>query len=114
MNYGSSAPEGTPHKVGPLLTASLQITSLCILIGRNSVIARQEHPPHLQGEVVEAHGPQGEGPGQETHVREQDSDGVLEGGEFLQDRRRLDELPVRLRLLDLEETAEDRFRDDRT
>ena len=56
---------------------------------------------HLQGQVVEAHGPQGEGPGQQAHVREQNPDGVLELGQLLQDRRRLDQLPVRLRLLDL-------------
>lgn len=64
--------------------------------------------------MVEAHGPQGEGPGQETHVCEQDADGVLEGGEFLEDRGRLDELPVRLRLLDLQETAEERLHGEQT
>lgn len=63
---------------------------------------------HSQGEVVEAHRPQGEGSGQETHVREQNSDGLLEGGQLLEDRGRLDQLPVRLRLLDL------RGRTDRT
>lgn len=57
---------------------------------------------YSQGEVVEAHRPQGEGPRQEAHVCEQNPDGVLKGGQFLQDRRRLDQLPVRLRLLDLD------------
>lgn len=61
---------------------------------------------HSQGEVVEAHGPQSEGPGQETHVCEQNPDGVLEGGQLLEDRGRLDQLPVRLRLLDLEKTGQ--------
>lgn len=56
---------------------------------------------YLQGEVVEAHGPQGESSGQQTHVREHDPDGVLEAGQFLEDGGRLDQLPVRLRLLDL-------------
>ena len=53
--------------------------------------------------MVEAHGPQGEGSGQEAHVCEQDADGVLEAGQFLEDGRRLDQLPVGLRLLDLDE-----------
>ena len=57
---------------------------------------------HLQGEVVEAHSSQGESSGQQTHVREQDPDRILEAGQFLEDRRRLDQLPVRLRLLDLD------------
>lgn len=51
--------------------------------------------------MVEAHSPQGEGSGQETHMCEQNSDRVLEAGEFLEDRRSLNQLPVRLRLLDL-------------
>lgn len=57
---------------------------------------------YSQGEVVEAHRPQGEGPRQEAHVCEQHADGVLEGGQFLEDRGRLNQLPVRLRLLDLD------------
>lgn len=52
--------------------------------------------------MVESHGPQGEGPRQQTHVCEQNSDGVLELGQFLEDGRRLDQLPVGLRLLDLQ------------
>lgn len=56
--------------------------------------------------MVEAHGPQGEGPGQETHMCEQNSDGVLEGRQFLEDRGRLDQLPVRLRLLDLDKITQ--------
>lgn len=59
--------------------------------------------------MVEAHGPQGEGPGQKTHVCEQNPDGVLEGGEFLEDRGRLDQLPVCLRLLDLDKTGQQRW-----
>ncbi len=51
--------------------------------------------------MVEAHSPQGEGSGQETHMCEQNSDRILEAGQFLEDRRRLNQLPVRLRLLDL-------------
>lgn len=58
-----------------------------------------------QGEVVEAHRPQREGPGQEAHVGEEHADGLLEGGELLQDRRGLDQLPVRLGLLDLQPHA---------
>lgn len=78
---------------------------LCILIGRGVAIDEQTNKhsvAYSQGEVVEAHRPQGEGPRQEAHVREQNPDGVLEGGQFLEDRRRLDQLPVRLRLLDLD------------
>lgn len=52
--------------------------------------------------MVESHGPQGEGPGQQTHVCEQNPDGVLELGQFLEDGGGLDQLPVGLRLLDLQ------------
>lgn len=51
--------------------------------------------------MVESHGPEGEGPGQQTYVCKQNPDGVLELGQFLKDGRRLDQLPVGLRLLDL-------------
>lgn len=40
---------------------------------------------------------------------EQNPDGVLEGGQFLEDRRRLDQLPVRLRLLDLDNKDRSKF-----
>lgn len=93
-----SAPLPLQIKSGPTLWASL-----CILIGCNWVIGAR---PDSQREVVEAHGPQGEGSGQQTHVREQDSDGVLEAGQLLEDGGRLDQLPVRLRLLDLQEGNE--------
>lgn len=53
--------------------------------------------------MVEAHGPQGEGSGQKAHMCEQNTDRVLEDGQFLEDWRRLDQLPVCLRLLDLVE-----------
>lgn len=51
--------------------------------------------------MVEADGPQGEGAGQQAHVSEEHADGLLEGGQLLQNRRRLDQLPVGLRLLHL-------------
>lgn len=57
---------------------------------------------YSQCEVVEAHSPQSERSGQKTDVCEEDADGLLKVGEFLEDGRRLDELTVRLRLLDLE------------
>lgn len=53
--------------------------------------------------MVESHRPQGEGPGQQAHVREQDPDGVFKLGELLEDGRGLDQLPVGLRLLDLQQ-----------
>lgn len=52
--------------------------------------------------MVESHSPQGEGPGQQTHMCEQNPDGGLELGQLLKDRRRFDQLPVGLRLLDLQ------------
>lgn len=52
--------------------------------------------------MVESHRPQGEGPRQQAHVREQNPDGVLELGQLLEDGGRLDQLPVALRLLDLQ------------
>lgn len=57
--------------------------------------------------MVESHRPQGEGPGQQAHVCEQNPDGVLELGQLLKDGRRLDQLPVGLRLLDLQPEAEE-------
>lgn len=51
--------------------------------------------------MIEAHSPQGEGSGQQTHMCEQNANRVLEAGQFLQDWRRLNQLPVGLRLLDL-------------
>lgn len=58
----------------------------------------------LQGEVVESDSPQGEGPGQKTHMCEQNADGILKCGQFLEDRRGFNQLPVSLRLLDLEKS----------
>lgn len=51
--------------------------------------------------MVEAHGPQSESPGQETDVGEQDADGILEAGQFLENRGRLDQMTVALGLLHL-------------
>lgn len=67
--------------------------------------SRQRGPSpavNSQGQVVESHRPQGEGAGQQAHVREENPDGVLELGQLLKDGRRLDQLPVGLRLLDLQ------------
>ena len=66
------------------------------------------HTPHAwifqeysQGQVVEAYGPQGEGSGQQAHVCEKHSDGLLKVCQLLKHRRRLDQLSVGLGLLDL-------------
>lgn len=61
--------------------------------------------------MVEAHSPQGEGSGQETHMCEQNSNRVLEAGQFLEDWRRLNQLPVSLGLLDLEKYQKGLFGD---
>lgn len=70
--------------------------------GRPDEEQKKPRSLHLQRQMVESHGPQGEGPRQQAHVREENPDGVLELGQFLKDGRRLDQLPVGLRLLDLQ------------
>lgn len=59
--------------------------------------------------MVEAHRPEGEGSGQQAHMREKHADGILKGGQLLQNRRRLDQLPVGLRLLNLWGGASEEF-----
>lgn len=86
MHHASSPLKGTADEVGgrfcciPANYIWLTGTSLCILIGCNAIRNKQTLTAYSQGEVVEAHGPQGEGSGQKTHVCEQNADRVLKAG----------------------------------